>query len=52
MNSDTRSFLFCENDNCEFYADDEDEELFGEHFHLFEKVNKNDVDAFAKNVKV
>lgn len=51
MNNETRSFLFCEGDACDFLADDEDEALFGEYFHLFEQVKKSDVDAFSNSVK-
>lgn len=50
MNNDTRIYLECSNVQCDFFADNEDEPLFEEYFYLFDLVNQNDLNQFAKIV--
>lgn len=51
MNCETRAFLYCVAESCEFMADNEDEDLHGEYFKIFDDINAKDINAFAKEVK-
>lgn len=48
--SDTRCFLICEGEDCDFLVDDEDP-MYEQYFYLFKLVNEKDVDSFANKVK-
>ncbi len=49
-NSDSRCFLICEGEDCDFLVDDEDP-MYEQYFYLFKLVNEKDVDSFANEVK-
>lgn len=49
-NSETRSFLFCKEYDCDFVADNEDE-IYEEYCHLFKLVSEHDIDVFANSMK-
>lgn len=51
MNSDDRSFLVCQNQDCDFIADDFDTGLFKKYFPIFGMIKKEDIAAFAKSLE-
>lgn len=49
-NTTSRSFILCDNDDCDFIMDSSEPEDCGEHYSLFDKINKDDENSFAVSV--
>ncbi|MCU4320624.1 hypothetical protein KTH44_16020 [Acinetobacter bereziniae] len=48
-NNDTRMYISCS--ECDFFADNEDEPLFGKYFHIFDLINDDDINKFSISVQ-
>lgn len=50
MNCDTRRWIICENIDCYFYIDDEDQ-MYERYFHLFKMVDDADIEVFSREIQ-
>lgn len=50
MNNNSRSFILCTKDECDFIMNSSEPEDYTEHFYLFDLINKDDENSFASSV--